>query len=175
MYLISIYFDNNSNQILQNYINDVALDTDNKFMLDNNVPPHITIGAFNTQNEAEAIEIFNHIATDFTSGKIDWVTIGSFKQSVIYTAPVLNEYLHNLCVKTYEKLQGKAGVVVDKKYMPFNWLPHATIGKTLSAEQCKTAYEILSEKFSVFQSDVVSIGLARTKPFENLKFRTKPK
>lgn len=168
MYLISIYFDDDSNRIIQNYINNVATATGNRFMLDNNVPPHITIGAFNTRSEAEAIAIFNRVATEFTEGRIDWVTIGSFKQSVIYIAPVLNEYLHNLCKRAYEELENKDGIVVDKKYMPFNWLPHATIGKTLSAGQCKTAYEIVNEKFNIFQSEVVKIGLARTKPFENI-------
>ena len=77
MYLISIYFDDDSNRIIQNYINNVATATGNRFMLDNNVPPHITIGAFNTRSEAEAIAIFNRVATEFTEGRIDWVTIGS--------------------------------------------------------------------------------------------------
>lgn len=172
MYLISIYFDDNSNQIIQSFIDSVAYVTNNRFMLDNNVPPHITIAAFNTRNETEAIEIFTRVAADFKEGRVDWVTIGSFKQSVIYIAPVLNEYLHDLCKRAYEELQSIEGKVVDKKYMPFNWLPHATIGKTLSGEQINTAYGMLNIKFNPFHSEVIKIGLARTTPFQNLEFRS---
>ena len=39
MYLVSIYFDENTNKKLQQYINKVAEQTGNTFMLDEKVPP----------------------------------------------------------------------------------------------------------------------------------------
>ena len=169
MYLISVYFDEKTNIQISNYVRAVANATGNNFMTDNNVPPHITIAAFMVRDEEVAREAFCEIIKDFSEGSINWVTMGSFGQSVVYIAPVLNEYLHNLSVKAYEVLQGKADLKIDKKYQPFDWLPHATIGKTLSIEQQLKAFETLQKHFVVSESKVIKIGLARTNPFENLE------
>lgn len=172
MITISIYFDEKSDKQIRNYINAVANATGNYFMTENNVPPHITIAAFETRNEHAARKAFHEIINDFSEGSINWVTVGSFGQSVIYVAPVLNEYLQNLSVRTYEVLQGKDDFVIDKKYKPFNWLPHATIGKTLTIEQQIKAFDTLQRHFVVSESNVIKIGLARTNPFHNLEFRS---
>lgn len=169
MYLISIYFDSNTNKVLNNYIESVANTTANTFMLDNNVPPHITIAGFRTKNERLAIEAYQSISDKFTEGAIDWVTVGMFSQSVVYAAPVLNEYLHKLVSDAYEILSEIEGIELDNRYIPFNWIPHATIAKTLTKEQQLTAIAILQDRFTVLRGNVVKIGLARTNPFENLK------
>ena len=43
MYLISVYFDDRANKILQGYIDKIALATVNDFMTQHNVQPHMTI------------------------------------------------------------------------------------------------------------------------------------
>lgn len=169
MYLISIYFDQKSDRQIQNYINAVERVTGNTFMTDNSVPPHITIAAFETMSENTAKRIFDSIAQKVGANMINWVSIGTFLPSVIYITPVLNEYLHNVCEVAYKELDGIEGVRVDKKYAPFNWIPHATIAKKLSCEQLRTAFEVLQNRFTVFESQVTKIGLARTNPFSNLK------
>ena len=169
MYLISIYFDPNTNKVMKNYIDNVASATSNTFMPDNNVPPHITIAGFRTQNEELAINAYRVIADKFNEGDVDWVTVGMFGQSVVYVAPVLNEYLHRLSVDVYEELSKIEEIELDKRYIPFNWLPHVTIAKTLTKEQQLTAISTLQERFIVSRGSVVKIGLARTNPFENIK------
>lgn len=168
MYLISIYFDSNTNKILNNYIERVANATSNTFMLDNSVPPHITIAGFRTRNEELAIKAYQSIADKFNTGTIDWVTVGLFGNSVVYAAPVLNEYLQGLVTTAYDELSKYDDVELDNRYTPFNWLPHATIAKTLTKEQQLTAISTLQERFTVSKGDVVRIGLARTKPFEEI-------
>ena len=44
MYLISIYFDEKTNKILQRYIDRIAEKSGNSFMIENKVPPHIILG-----------------------------------------------------------------------------------------------------------------------------------
>lgn len=168
MYLISIYFDSNTNKLLNNYIESVANATSNTFMLDNKVPPHITIAGFRTKDEDLAIRAYKSIADKFSEGVIDWVTVGLFGQSVVYAAPVLNEYLQNLSTNAYEILSNIEEIELDKRYIPFNWLPHATIAKTLTKEQQLIAISSLQERFTVSRGSVVKIGLARTNPFENI-------
>lgn len=53
MYLISVYFDNHANKILQRYIDEVAKATGNTFMIDHKVPPHITISSI----EAKSVDV----------------------------------------------------------------------------------------------------------------------
>ena len=168
MYLISIYFDEKTNNQINNYIRAVAKVTSNTFMLDNNVPPHITIAAFETRNENKAIEVFDEIVKNVQCGEINWVTHGIFGHSVIYIAPVLNEYLHNLSVIVNEGVKQQEEFMWDRKYQPFNWLPHTTIGKTLTKEQQLIAFKTMQNNFGIFNSTVTSIGLAKTNPFENL-------
>ena len=51
MYLISVYFDDKSNKIISNYINKIAQKTENTFMTDNHVPPHLTIMSVEAREE----------------------------------------------------------------------------------------------------------------------------
>ena len=48
MYLISLYFDEKTEKHIRRFIKQVAKRTGNTYMIDGNVPPHITIAAFET-------------------------------------------------------------------------------------------------------------------------------
>ncbi len=168
MYLVSIYFDEKTNRKIQRYINQVAETTGNSFMIDEHVPPHMTISAFETRCENAAIEALEHIATRLQQGEITWASVGQFFPYVIFLQPVLNSYLHELSKIVYEELE-KEDVNISPHYQPYQWLPHATIGKTLSQEQMQKAFEVLQTHFGVFDSTVVRIGLAKTNPHRDIK------
>ena len=104
MYLISIYFDEKTNDRIQNYIKQIAKHTGNNVMLEGKVPPHITISAFHSYNEETALEIFRNAKKEIVSGKILFVSIGSFLPQVLYIAPVLNEYLHGIATSIYKEV-----------------------------------------------------------------------
>ncbi len=55
MYTISVYFDEKSNKTIQQYINQIARQTGNTYMLDEQVPPHITISAFDTKKRIRSV------------------------------------------------------------------------------------------------------------------------
>lgn len=100
MYLVSLYFDKKSSNKIQGLINKVAYKSGNNFMIDGCVSPHITIAAFQTNKEEEVIRILDEKIKSIKSSEITWASIGVFKSSVIFLAPVLNEYLHNISVST---------------------------------------------------------------------------
>lgn len=58
MFLISIYFDNETEKKLSVLMKRVAQVTGNYFMQDNHVPPHITIAAVETKYEDELLQYF---------------------------------------------------------------------------------------------------------------------
>ena len=169
MYLVSLYFDDKTTIKIQNLIDKVAEKSKNKFMIDNNVPPHITIGAFETNNENEVIKILDKKLKNFKSGEIIFASIGVFKSSVVFLSPVLNEYLHNLSVNIYEDLKDIDNTIISKYYMPFQWMPHTTIAKKLNNEELFLAFQELEKNFNIFNGSVTKIGLSKTNPYEDIK------
>ena len=169
MYLVSLYFDDKTNKIIQNYINKVAEKTGNMFMLDGNVPPHITVSAFETKREVECIAMVENIVTQIKTGKIQWVSVGTFFPYVIYITPVLNDYLQGMIEVIYEQMQTIPETKMSPYYKPFGWLPHTTIGKKLSEEELREAFAVMQSQFRVVEGTVTKIGLAKTNPYCEIK------
>lgn len=168
MYLISLYFDEKTNRRIQQYIDKVAEKTGNFFMLDGKVPPHITISAFETQNEHAIKEVLDSLVCKLQKGSLTWASVGQFFPYVIYMTPVLNAYLHEMAESIYHVLSDLEGVRVNAHYMPFQWLPHTTIAKKLSKEEMRIAFEVLQDSFGVFEGEVVKIGLAKPNPHRDI-------
>jgi hypothetical protein len=164
MYLISIYFDKKTEIRIQSYINDVANECRNLFMIENQVPPHITISAFETLNVEKIVEDLDSTLSNIKRNKIEWVTVGAFP-AVIFIQPVLNEYLYNLSSIIYENIKTVPDTKVSKYYKPFHWLPHATIAKQLSEEEMREAFCVLQKSFGMFEGEIVRIELAKKNPY----------
>ena len=168
MYLVSIYFDENTNKKIQKFINQVAQKAGNTFMLDENVPPHITVSAFEALAEEQVIKVLSHVAIELKKDTLQWVSVGQFFPYVLYIAPVLNEYLHDMSVQIYNALSQIDGVKISPYYQPFQWLPHSTIGKTLTKEEMKIAFEVMQNSFGMFEGEVLRIGLAKPNPHRDI-------
>ncbi len=168
MYLVSIYFDEKTSKKIQQYINKVAECTGSTFMLDGNVPPHITISAFETQDEAAAIETLARAVAKLRQGRLEWAAVGQFFPYVIFLIPVLNEYLHEMSAIVNDELSNTDGIKISSYYRPFQWMPHTTIAKKLSKEEMRIAFEVLQNSFGVFEGEVVRIGLAKPNPHRDI-------
>ena len=168
MYLVSLYFDNKSAIKIQGFINKVASKSGNNFMTHNNVPPHITIASFQTDEEDKIIGILDKRIKDIDRGMINWASIGIFKSSVIFLAPVLNEYLHSLSVSIYEGISLVENISISEHYVPFNWMPHTTIAKKLTREELMLAFQELEKSFTIFSGTVTRIELTKTNPYEEI-------
>lgn len=164
MYLVSVYFDGKTENQIQSYINDVANVSGNSFMIDNCVPPHITISAFETLYEKEVVVNLNEALSKIKQNTIEWVTVGAFP-SVIFIQPVLNEYLHTLSITIYESIITVPYSNISKYYKPLSWIPHATIAKKLSEEEMRKAFDMLHNSFGVFEGKIVRIELAKKNPY----------
>lgn len=169
MYLVSIYFDKKTNKRIQQYINKVAECTGNKYMIIGKVPPHITISAFESQNEEMALEKLESVVKKLKRGNLQWVSVGQFFPYVLYITPVLNEYLHEMSVQICDALSQIDGIMISPYYQPFKWLPHSTIGKKLSKEEMQIAFQMMQNSFGTFESEVVKIGLAKPNPHRDIK------
>lgn len=168
MFLVSVYFDEKTNKNIQGLIDKVAKKTGNAFMVKGNVPPHITITAFETKNENEVLQCLQTAVEALSQGNLRWVSVGTFLPNVIFAAPVLNEYLQGMMQAVYGQMKSVDETIMNPFYKPFQWVPHTTIGKLMTKEQLREAFEVLQEQFVPFEGTVVKIGLAKTNPYTEL-------
>ncbi|MBO5159829.1 MAG: hypothetical protein J6B94_09635 [Lachnospiraceae bacterium] len=168
MYLISIYFDQRTDETVSSYMKQIAKHTGNTVMVDEKVPPHITVAAFWEDSESRARKIFDNIAQQCNIGKLCWASVGCFLPHVIYIAPVLNEYLHQLSVISNKEITCQQHVRIEARYQPFQWFPHTTLAKKLTQEEMRCAFEVMQKQFGSLEGYAVKIGLAKTNPYTNL-------
>ena len=141
-------------------------------MLDNHVPPHITVAAVETKQEEILISKVEEVTKKLICGEIRFVSVGSFASKVIYVQPVLNEYLYNMCVEISQELSHMEETIPSPYYQPFSWLPHCTIAKQLSKEQIQQAFVVLSSEFVPMEAKITRIGIAKTNPHRDIKVWT---
>lgn len=168
MYLVSVYFDEKTDKHIRGFMKQVAKKTGNTYMIDGNVPPHITIAAFEAQEAETAIRKIEQEIQEFQKGKITWASMAVFLPHVIYLAPVLDRYLHHMGAAVNEALKDIPEIILRPNYQPFNWMPHTTIAKKLSSEEMRIAFEVLQNSFGMFSGEIVRIGLAKTNPYEEI-------
>ncbi len=161
MYLISVYFDDKTNQILQRYIDQIAEKTGNGFMVENKVPPHMTISSIEARNVDVLIPAFEAIDGVLPSGEIQFVSVGQLLPYVMYAIPVMNEYLLKLSETIFDAYKEISETSISKYYQPLSWLPHVTLGKTLNKEQMRMAFGVMQDSFAPFTAEVTEIGQRR--------------
>ena len=70
--------------------------------------------------------------------------------------------------RVYEAFKDLPGVKVSSYYKPYSWLPHITIGKTLTSEQMLRGVEVMQD-FRSLNGKIVKIGLAKVNPHEDVR------
>lgn len=167
-YLISAYFDEESNRTLARYIRGIADASGNDFMIKNNVPPHLTISFFEARSDETAKMIFQGVQENLRPGEIEIPSIGAFLPGVLFAEAVQNTRLFVLSNVVSEELTHHDEVIVNRCYQPLSWIPHVTLGKTLNDEQMRAAFEYLQKHFSPITARIESFGLAKTNPHREI-------
>lgn len=170
MYLITLYFDEKTSKELHKWIASVAEKTGNEFMTENQVPPHMTLGAFEAPDEEMAGRLFQEMSFP-AAGEVQLVSVGSFMPQVLYVSAVYSEYLHELSRRVDSILTREEAVQIRASYRPFSWFPHVTIGKQMTTEALAQAFAVMQKSFHVIKGKVVRVGLSRTNPYQDLGTR----
>ncbi|MDE7182907.1 MAG: 2'-5' RNA ligase family protein [Lachnospiraceae bacterium] len=168
MYLISVYFDRTATKRMQTLIEQIAAASGNHYMTEKQVPPHLTLSAIDARSVDILIPAVKQLNGSLRQGTIQFVTVGQLLPYVLYIMPVLNPYLQELALQINAAVSGIPETTVSKYYHPRSWLPHVTLGKTLSKEQMRQAFAIVQDKFSVFEARVTALGLAKVNPHEDV-------
>lgn len=172
MYLISVYFDTTTTKRLQSLICQIAAVSGNTYMTQNHVPPHLTLSAVEARNVEVLLPPIQALEGKLSSGKVQFVSVGQLLPYVLFLAPVLNSCLMDLAQQVYNAISPIADTKISKYYRPFSWLPHITLGKTLSTEEMQCAFAVVQSHFSVFDGFVTEIGVAKVNPhIDVLRYR----
>ena len=108
--------------------------TGNRFLIENKIPPHITIGAFHAAREEEAklLELVEDFARGQKAGSVQFVEVGDFNGKVLFLKPEknlflseINKELHTLLLPEFEKAE-------NGYYLPDIWFPHTTLATRLN-------------------------------------------
>jgi 2'-5' RNA ligase len=168
MYLISAYFDDNTNRLLQTYIDRIAQATGNNFMTDNNVPPHLTLSAIEARDAKTLALGFGSLEGKFKATPIHIVTMGQMLPYVMYVAPVLDSALFGLQNTVTNAFKTIPETMISKYYLPYSWFPHITLAKKLQKDQMQSAFCVMQEKFQPIKGVITKIGLAKVNPHEDI-------
>lgn len=168
-YAVTLEFDKETENKIQQMIDEVARVTGCDYMKQSKIPPHVTVSALVSDNEAALLLEMESIAKTLNKGFVFFANIGVFNPLVIYLGPVMNEFLQDTCRTVNERLLKYAEVGSRGRYMPNQWVPHTAIAVKLTPDALKEAFAIVQEKFSAFGATAERIVLARAEPYEELK------
>ncbi len=169
MYLITAYFDEKTDKILQRYMDVIAAETGNDYMSAHHVPPHLTIAAIEARNSDVLLPGFHQAAEKVPKGRISIVSIGMLLPYVLYAAPVLNGFLQQLSESIAKTYASVPEVSLNRYYRPGQWLPHITLGKQLTGEQMQRAVQVMQRQFIPLEGTVTRIGLSAVNPHRDLE------
>lgn len=168
MYLISVYFDNTATKRMQSLIEQIAEASGNSYMTAKQVPPHMTISSIEARSVEVLIPAVKKLEGRLYQGTVQFVSVGQLLPYVLYTMPVLNAYLQEIASQVYNAVANIPETTVSRYYSPHSWLPHVTLGKTLSREQMQRAFVVVQDKFSVFEAHITELGLAKVNPHNDV-------
>ncbi|MBO4640733.1 MAG: 2'-5' RNA ligase family protein [Treponema sp.] len=176
-YAVTLYLDSQTNELILEAMRDIAVTTGNNYMLDNSVPPHLSLGLFHAEEKkaSEMEKLFGQFAESLKSNSaglsLNFNGPDNFADKVIFLSVArdkplmkLNRDLHQLFLPHFE-----AGD--NRNYLPENWVPHIALAVKLDAQQFAKGFSI-AKRFPLPKSaKITSATLAKCNPYnEVLKY-----
>lgn len=167
-YAIVLYFDDTTNKIIGNIIERASSLSGNNYMLDINIPPHVTLGCFFGDEQVDLHERVESFAKSVTPFEVTFHSIGAFEPYVLFASPVKDEYLTQLNALLHESFLNDYEPAENANYLPDRWMPHCSLAVRLDVEQFAKAKAIESEIDLPFTARVTKITLAKCNPYNEV-------
>ena len=166
---IILRFDEETENKIMEIIERIAQSCGNRYMLDEQIPPHLTVSYFCCERIEPVIDKIDAHISDFSRGEIRWTSLGAFVPQVLFAAPVLREYLMDMCVRINGLVEDISVVGDSGHYLPYQWVPHTTLATKLNQEELCTAFEISVKSFTAFAGEANRLVLAECSPYRAVK------
>ena len=167
-YAIVLYFDEATNKIINKTIERTAGLSGNNYMLDINIPPHITLGCFCSDEHVNLVEKVESFAKSISPFEVIFNAIGSFDPYVLFASPVKDDRLTQLNALLHESLLNAYEPAENANYLPDKWMPHCSLAVRLDAEQFAKAKTVEVEIELPFTAQVTKIALAECNPYNEV-------
>ena len=170
-YAVSLHFSQKVNEIVISTLHAIADKTGNSFMIENKIPPHITIGAFHAARaeEAKLLQLVEDFARDQKAGSVQFSEVGDFNGKVLFLKPeknlflsTINKELQTLLLPEFEKAE-------NGYYLPDIWFPHTTLATRLNQNQFSAAKEIAKQITLPLEAVIEELAVYQCSPFLELK------
>ena len=170
-YAVSLHFSQKVNEVVISTLQAIADKTGNRFMIENKIPPHITIGAFHAAREEEAkmLQLVENFAQGQKAGSVQFSEVGDFNGKVLFLKPEknlflseINKTLHTLLLSEFEKAE-------NGYYLPDIWFPHTTLATRLNQSQFSAAEEIAKQITLPLEAAIEELAVYQCSPFLELK------
>ncbi len=170
-YAVSLHFSKKVNEIIISTLQAIADKTENRFMIENKIPAHITIGAFHASREEEGklLQLVEEFARGQKAGAVQFSEVGNFNGKVLFLKPEKNDFLseinkelHTLLLPEFEKAE-------NGYYLPDIWFPHTTLATRLNQSQFTAAEEIAKKISLPLEAAIEELAVYQCSPFLELK------
>ncbi len=170
-YAVSLHFTPDVNEIITSAVKSIADVNGNSFIIENKIPPHVTIGAFHAakENETKLIKKVEDFTKSQKAGIVRFTEIGNFNGKDLFLKPEkdgflsqINEELHSVLLPEFEKAE-------NGYYLPDIWFPHTTLATRLNQSQFEKAQEIAKQIKLPLEATITEISVYQCAPFEKLK------
>jgi 2'-5' RNA ligase len=146
------------------------VESGNKYMLDNDIPPHLTLSLFRHSNIDEIQELIDKNIFFWNPINIKLSSIGIFNPNVLFLTPVPNNSIIELNQKTNELLiKSNENINIDKNYATNNWVPHIALAVKLNQDELINGIKIITREYEPIGGEINRIALAKCNPYKDIK------
>ena len=170
-YAVSLHFGREVNEIIYSAMKKIADQTGNSFMIENKVPPHITIGAFHAakEDERKLLGLVEDFAGEQEAGAVQFCEVGNFNSKVLFLRPEKNSFLAKINAELHDLLLPEFSKAENGYYLPDIWFPHTTLATGLNSSQFEKALKIAGEITLPLEAAIGVLAVYQCSPFAELK------
>ena len=169
MFQLFLMFDENTNQKLSFYTEQVENRLHQNYLRKNHIPFHLTMATYKTIDENKFIKKADDLFNNYYNQELYFVSIGCFQKSMLYLLPVYNDFLNQLIMDIHQQLKQYGCISKNNRYLPYHFVPHVSLIRKMNEEQINIAFSLLNHYFEPFYSKVTHVVLAQTRPYKEIK------
>lgn len=168
-YSVVFYFDDETDNKITSLVHLIVDNGVNDYLISNKVPPHITIADFECEDISAVINSLEVYKEKIRQDFVYWASIGLFNPSVLFLAPVVNQFLLKSCEMVNNLIKVVPKAEINSNYLPYQWVPHTTIAAKLSSQELEIAVLVVKDNFKAFGGYITKLALIRNKPRTDIK------
>lgn len=167
-YALLLFFDKKTEKKIGSLVNKLEKGVPNSCAFDSSFPAHITLLMFEKENARGLKKAFDEFVSSVRRGGVTFASIGVFNPRVLFLSPVVSEYLTKAQSAAHAAFSRDEGIVFDERYMPNQWVPHASLGVDLEPEDLLNAFGTVQKHYRPFSGRITRVALTRCCPEKEL-------